>query len=217
MTNQESQAPVHVHFVLDRSGSMDAIRSDVIGGFNSFLREQQAAGGACVMTLVQFDDQDPYEVIADAVPIAEMAPLSEATFVPRGTTPLYDAMGHAIANATIRAERRDAAGDAPEDVLFVTFTDGLENASREYDRAKVFDLVKRREERGWTFAYLGANQDAYAEGGKMGVAQGSAQAWAASPAGTAAAFDDLSKATAAYRAKAPEARKADRGGFFRKS
>ena len=216
MTN-ESQAPVHVHFVLDRSGSMDAIRSDVIGGFNSFIRNQQEAGGACVMTLVQFDDQDPYEVVADAVPIAEMAPLSESTFVPRGTTPLYDAMGHAIANATIRAERRAAAGEPAEDILFVTFTDGLENASREYDRAKVFDLVKRREERGWTFAYLGANQDAYAEGDKVGVAKGSTQAWAASPQGTADAFASLSEATSAYRAKAPSARKADKDRFFRRS
>jgi Mg-chelatase subunit ChlD len=213
-TNHDGPAPVHIHFVLDRSGSMDAIRSDVIGGFNSFLREQQAGTGACVMTLVQFDDQDPYEVLADAVPVAEMTPLTEASFVPRGTTPLYDAMGHAIANATIRAERREAAGDPPEDILFVTFTDGMENASREYDRAKVFELVKRREDRGWTFAYLGANQDAYAESGKVGMAKGSTAAWAASPAGTAGAFDSLSRATSAYRAKAPEARQAAKDEFF---
>ena len=58
------------------------------------------------------------------------------------------------------------------------------DVQKEYDRAKVFDLVKRREERGWTFAYLGANQDAYAEGDKVGVAKGSTQAWAASPAGS---------------------------------
>ena len=216
-TNHDGQAPVHIHFVLDRSGSMDAIRSDVIGGFNSFLHEQQVNGGACVMTLVQFDDQDPYEVVADAIPVAELTPLSESTFVPRGTTPLYDAMGHAVANATIRAERREAAGDPAEDILFVTFTDGMENASREYDRAKVFDLVKRREAQGWTFAYLGANQDAYAESGKVGMAKGSTAAWAASPTGTAEAFGNLSRATTAYRAKPAQARQADKDDFFDES
>ena len=93
--------PVHVFFVLDRSGSMETIQSDVIGGFNSFVTQQREQAGACRMTLIQFDSHDPHEVIADACPIGEIGLLDKANFVPRGMTPLYDVMGHAIADATL--------------------------------------------------------------------------------------------------------------------
>lgn len=214
MTSSTAEdAPVHIYFILDRSGSMSSIRSDVVGGFNTFLADQREGHG-CVMTLVQFDTQDPYEVLSDACSVDEVAPMSERTFVPRAATPLYDAMGQAITNATIRAERRQAEGEPEEDVLFVTFTDGLENSSREYDREKIFQLIKKREERGWTFVYLGANQDAYAEGGKAGYARGSTQNWTADDAGAAAAFQSLSRATRSYRDKGRSGRYAGREDFF---
>ena len=98
------RAPIDVVVVLDRSGSMDSIASDVVGGFNSFVAEQAADGADALMTLIQFDSGDAHEVLASAAPITEIARLTSTTFVPRGGTPLYDAMGHAIADATIRAE-----------------------------------------------------------------------------------------------------------------
>jgi len=61
-----------------------------------------------------------------------------------------------------RAERRRIENEPEEEILFFTFTDGEENQSREYSRAKTFDLIKKREVQGRSFAYLGANQDAYA-------------------------------------------------------
>ena len=86
------------------------------------------------MTLVQFDSQDSHEVLADALPLSDVDDLTEESFAPRGGTPLYDAMGHAIADATIRAERRHLGKQGTEEILFVTFTDGLENQSVEYTR-----------------------------------------------------------------------------------
>ncbi len=53
----------HISIILDRTGSMQSIRDDVIGGFNSFLAEQQEASGTASLTLVQFDSQDPFEVL----------------------------------------------------------------------------------------------------------------------------------------------------------
>jgi Mg-chelatase subunit ChlD len=105
------------------------------------------------MTLIQFDSNDSHEVLADALPIATVPPLSRETLAPRGGTPLYDAMGHAITDATIRIEKRRAAGEPAESILFVTFTDGEENQSVEYSRERLFDLVKKHEQEGWTFAY----------------------------------------------------------------
>ena len=83
---------LHIYFLLDRSGSMESMADDVVGGFNGFLATQQADGHDAVLTLVQFDSQDPHEVLVDAVPIAEVRPLDPARFQPRGaprfTTPL---------------------------------------------------------------------------------------------------------------------------------
>jgi Mg-chelatase subunit ChlD len=199
MKTDSTTDPVHIYVVLDRSGSMESIRSDIVGGFNSFIASQAALEGECRVTLVQFDTQDPREVIADALPLAEVRSLTEATFVPRGGTPLFDAIGATVADATIRAEQLAAGDHDDEDIVFVILTDGQENSSVEYDRAKVFELIKKREARGWTFVYIGANQDAYAEGGAMGMATGNTQAWMGDAASAPIAFESLDRATASFR------------------
>jgi Mg-chelatase subunit ChlD len=154
----------HIYFLLDRSGSMESMRDDVIGGFNAFLREQVADGRDAVMTLVQFDSGNSHEVLVDAAPLETVSPLTRGTFEPRGGTPLFDAMGTLI----IEASRRAEVEDGRETVIFVTFTDGEENASSEFSKDKVFLLVDERTKKGWTFVYLGANQDSYREGGRVG-------------------------------------------------
>ena len=205
---------LHIYFVLDRSGSMQSIASDVIGGFNSFLGEQRADGADALMTLVQFDSQDSHEVLSDATPIGDVPGLSAHTFVPRGATPLYDAMGHTIADATIRAERRATAGEPAEDILFVTFTDGLENQSVEYTRQQIFELITKRETAGWTFAFMGANQDSYAEGASLGYSAPSTQNWTATPEGTVAAMASMSSAVLRRRRMMRKAEAFDHRDFF---
>jgi Mg-chelatase subunit ChlD len=205
---------LHIYFVLDRSGSMESIASDVVGGFNAFLADQQADGADALMTLVQFDSQDPHEVLAEAKPISDVPRLTSETFAPRGGTPLYDAMGHAIADATIHAEGRKSTGKPEEEIFFVTFTDGEENQSREYNRATLFDLVKKRENSGWTFVYLGANQDSYEEGGRIGYSAGNTQNYDASPLGAAVAFASLSKSVGTRRAKMRSGESYDKGDLF---
>jgi len=214
MTATTPTPSVHVFFVLDRSGSMEPIQSDVIGGFNAFLAQQRQQPGDCRMTLVQFDTQDPHEIVADALPLSEVPALDRRTFVPRSGTPLYDAMGHVIADATIRAEKRAAAGEPDEEVIFVTFTDGKENSSREYDRDRIFDLIRKREERGWSFVYLGANHDAYAESGAIGYRRGSVQTYSSDSRGTRLAFESVSSSLATRRARLRRRETIDPGAFF---
>jgi hypothetical protein len=193
---------------------MNEIRSDVIGGFNSFVEDQRAQPGRCLMTLIQFDGGDPHEVLENARPIEQVAPLSASRFVPRGNTPLFDAMGHAIADATIRAEKLGAAGEPYEEIVFVTFTDGLENASREYTRAQIFELIRKRQGIGWSFVYLGANQDAYVESQQLGYASGSVQNFAADARGTRLAFSSTSSSFARFRQKIEEQQVCDRTDLF---
>lgn len=143
-------------FILDRSGSMDDCRDDTIGGFNSFVESQKPFGGT--MTLVLFDHE--YDVVYKDKPIAEVEKMTRETFVPRGNTALLDAIGKTIKGVEDLVSR-----------TVIILTDGQENGSRQYTKAHIKDLVEAKTKEGWTFVYLGANQDAFAEAGAMGISQ----------------------------------------------
>jgi hypothetical protein len=204
----------HIHFLLDRTGSMAAMAADVIGGFNGFLAAQRADGDDAAMTLVQFDSGNPFEILVDAAPIAAVRDLTPATFQPRGSTPLLDATGNLVAHASVRAEQRTFLAKASESILFVTFTDGEENASRRYTRADIVKLVAAKEAQGWAFVFLGAGLDAYAESRSIGYAAGSVQRWAADGRGARVAFDSLARATVAHRGRVRRAEQVDAHEFF---
>ena len=192
---------VHITVLLDRSGSMASIADDTIGGFNTFLAEQRALAGAARISLVQFDSQDPQEVVADAVPVAELVDLTADVYEPRGMTPLLDALGNLIG----RLDRRVAA-DPGEHQLIAVMTDGLENASSDFDRARIAGLVKERSDAGWAFVFLGANIDSYAESGRIGMARSQTADWDHTGAGVRDGFTTMSDASRAYRAAAPSQR-----------
>ncbi len=191
----------HLYILLDRSGSMESMKADVIGGFNRLLADQLAAGDDARITLIQFDTNDPEEVLLNGTKLSTARPLSGATFVPRGGTPLLDATGRLIARATARADQRRVLGKRPEHLVLVTVTDGEENQSTQFSRADIKRLIAAKQELGWTFAFLGAGVDAYGEAGGIGVDTRSVQAFAPTAAGAAAAFDSVSKAVRTRRAK----------------
>ncbi len=211
-----SNLPVRPHFyvLLDRSGSMSSMRSEVIGGFNALVAEQQADGPDARITLVQFDSQGPQDVLIDAQRISRARPLSEATFVPRGGTPLLDATGQLIAKASVREYEREVLGKRREAITFITITDGHENQSREYGRRDIVRLVNEKEARGWTFAFLGAGLDAYGEAGSMGYDPRSIQSFAPDGRGAGAAFGSVSSSMVARRAKLRNAESYDPGDFY---
>ena len=158
--------------VLDRSGSMASIAGDVIGGLNTFVRAQAQVEGEACFTLVQFDNE--YEVVHAHVPVQDVPPLTDQTYVPRGSTALLDAIGRTIVATGARLAMM-AEADRPQVVIFAVQTDGLENASREFSRQRVFDMIRHQEAHyAWQFVFLAADQDAIAEGDKMGFAAASA-------------------------------------------
>ncbi|MBE5759384.1 MAG: hypothetical protein E7332_05080 [Clostridiales bacterium] len=155
-------------FILDRSGSMSGREKDTIGGFNAMIEKQKQEAGEALVSTVLFDDR--MEVIHDRVPIEQVKPLTEKEYYARGSTALLDAVGRAIHHIGIihKYARRE---DVPEKTLFIITTDGMENASCEYD----YDMVKKRIGRqqtkyGWEFLFLGANIDAAKEAGRFGIA-----------------------------------------------
>lgn len=189
-----------ITLVLDRSGSMEAVRSDTIGGFNAFLSDQQNAGvGTATITLVQFDDV--YEVVYHAIPLVTARPLTKETFVPRGSTALLDAIGQAITETGKRLAGLPES-ERPDKVIFVIITDGQENASRKFSVAQVGDLiVQQRDQYQWEFVFLGANQDAIATASQMGVPAASALTYAHDGKGVMDAMQTVSENVGAMRRK----------------
>ena len=175
----------YVTMLLDRSGSMMSIQDDVIGGVRQFIDKQQDGPGECIFTLIQFDDQNPREVVIDKKNVKDIQP-SEVKLQPRGWTPLRDALGLSIVNmgswlGSLPEDQR------PEQVVFVVVTDGLENASKEYTAERIRDMIAHQEKvYSWQFVYLGANQDAFAVGGGIGVVN--AANYDPTAGGTRAAF-----------------------------
>jgi len=153
--------------VVDRSGSMGAMRREAIGGFNAFLSAQKAEPGEAVLTLVLFDHE--YELVHDAVPIAQVPPLDGETYEPRGTTALLDAVGRTIDDVGRRLAGTPEP-QRPDKVIVAILTDGLENASQDYTHRKVAKMIAhQREKYSWEFVFLAANQDAIATAARMSI------------------------------------------------
>ena len=167
-------------FVVDRSGSMASppgFRADMEGGINSFLQEQQQVPGKCRVTLAQFDNE--YEEVFNNVKLKEVPAV---TIQPRGMTSLFDAVGKSVTN--LRAHINSLSkGKRPGKVLVTIVTDGGENSSKEWDSTKIKNLIKECTKEGWEFSYLGANQDAFAEGSKLGVNANTTMSYTTATAG----------------------------------
>lgn len=158
----------HIAVLLDRSGSMGEVKAETISGFNHFLKEQKSAGDNATLTLVQFDSEG-IDTVFNAKPIKDVPDLTPETYEPRSWTPLLDALGKTI-NDTGTHLANTSESERPDKVVFVVITDGQENASREFTRARIKEMINHQSDvYKWQFVYLGANQDAFAEAQGMGM------------------------------------------------
>jgi len=202
--------PVHVSILMDRSGSMSGMADDVVGGFNSFVADQRNHPGGCRLTVVQFDGQDPYEVVRDAVDIGAVAEMGLQDYKPRGMTPLLDALGNLLRSA----EKRLADLGTAEDQIVVVFTDGHENASTSWTRHALFELIEAKKAEGWTFVFMGANQDSYATGGDLGIDRGNTQNYRGDGIGTRTVWNNLSQSVFEYRRSGYDEKQRRKADFF---
>ena len=190
----------HITVVLDRTGSMESIRDDTIGGFNAFLQKQRAEPGKATLTLVQFDSQDPYEVVHRFRPVDLVPELTRETYVPRASTPLLDAMGRAINDLEKSLAELDKKV-RPAKVVVAVVTDGQENASREFTKAQVEKMIKEKtDQEGWQFVFLSADLAAIGDALQVGIGANATLLHVKDAQGTAMAWDALAVRTAEYRA-----------------
>jgi len=145
-----------VYCVLDRSGSMADCLTDTIGGFNTFLKEQDPDE---ILSLTLFDNEINH-LYKKAV--RDIEPLTQKTYVPRGGTALLDAIGTVI--------KKVPTDETPSIVIL---TDGFENSSTKYTKMHINDLIQEKKKSGWTFVFLAANQDAIQSGKELGIPEDS--------------------------------------------
>jgi hypothetical protein len=183
--------------ILDRSGSMETIKTDVLGGFNSFLEQQKQVEGDARISVVLFDNE--YNMLYENIDIKKAQSLTTETYVPRATTALYDSVG-------ITLDRYiDMLSNTPfekraDKVLCVIATDGLENASRKYSQQQIKEMIEEmRNEFHWEFIFLAANQDAMLTATSMGISAGNSLNFAYSGDGVKAAYSTMSNVTSKYR------------------
>ena len=183
-------------YILDRSGSMGGLEADTIGGYNSLLAKQKKEEGEALFSTVLFDDR--IDVLHDRKPIGEIAPITDKEYYVRGCTALLDAVGGAIHHIrNVHKYIRDE--DVPEKTLFIITTDGMENASKQYDYAKVKKMVEQQKEAGWEFLFLGANIDAVEVAGRFGVAANRAVRYECDAVGTALNFKAMASVVSGVR------------------
>ena len=114
-----------------------------------------------MLSLVVFNGKH-ISTVYDRMPITKVSDFNEKDYQPTDNTPLYDAMGDSITNLQRYI-------DEEENALVTIITDGYENASREWNHQRVFQLVEDLKKKNWLFTYIGANQDALAVAKDMGI------------------------------------------------
>ena len=192
--------------VLDKGGSMQGLESDTIGGFNSMIEKQKALSTPVDVTAVLFNDTT--DVLYTHKNIRTVRPLTDKEYEVGGTTALLDAVGSTI----LKVEREPSVKSRGTKVVFVIITDGLENASAEFSKTKVKQMISDKQEKaGWDFIYLGANIDAVEEADAIGVKKSNAVTYKNTRKGVRANYDAVS----AFVAETAERGDADTSGEWR--
>lgn len=183
--------PTEIVAIIDRSGSMESVKDDAIGGFNAFLAEQQKLPDKATFTLIEFNHNA--EIKYNGVDISEVKPYTVATYIPEGMTALYDAVGKGIGEASRRGEKRK--------VIVAILTDGHENSSHEVTKKQVSDMIAKYTEAGWAFIFLAAGFsqfDAEKMGASIGIRADSTMSMSHN-AIREKGFSSMSRATSSYR------------------
>ncbi len=190
-----------IQFVLDETGSMNSCWDATINSFNEYIGSQKTVndGMVCRVGLTKFSDtgrsfSNPFSASIRNVYVQQdiqtIPTLTRSTYTPNGGTNLYDAIGKTIVDL-------DTVVKPNQNVLVVIITDGEENCSSEYNVQTIKTMIEDRQSKGWTFVYLGANQDAWKVGSSFGLAKGQTMSY--STAEMASTMDSLSMATTTYR------------------
>jgi uncharacterized protein YegL len=184
--------------ILDRSGSMGGLVNDVIGGYNQFIKEQKVLPGEAKVTLVLFDNK--IEIPYSGMKIQDVPELTKEVYFARGMTSLLDAIGQTFNNVGSRLAATPE-NERPEKVIVLINTDGEENSSKEFNKAKIKEMIEHQEQKyNWQILFLGANIDSVDTARGLGMSNlAFAANFDASNIGVKAAFSTYSKSSSTLR------------------
>lgn len=188
----ETEDETEIVTIIDRSGSMQSVVDDAIGGFNSFLEQQKRLPGKATFTLIEFNQDTVIKY--NGVNISEVKPYTLETYIPMGSTALYDAIGLGVGEAARRGENRK--------VIVAILTDGHENSSKEVNRQQVGDMIEKYTKNGWVFMFLatGFSQfDAERIASSISINKGMAMGASRNSSGQKAMYSSMNNAAASYR------------------
>jgi hypothetical protein len=185
-----------VLFILDKSGSMNSIKSDAIGGYNAFIDEQKKLEDDTKFSLFLFDSN--YQKIYESVSLSEIKSLDESTYIPSSMTALYDAIGITIEESVTKYNKL-SDNEKPDRVLCVILTDGENNKSTKYTREAIFEMIDERRKNDWEFIFLAAGQDAMKVASSMNIDTSNSYNFSASSDGMSDVFQKVSCASTLYR------------------
>jgi len=147
----------YVVMVLDKSGSMMRGLQQTIDGFNEqiqTIRETETDDNITQVSLITFNHQVSKDIVNQSTD--QIQELTESTYIPSGTTALYDGVGTAIDMLL----DQDDINDDNTSVLMVILSDGDENASVKFKLEDVAEMIQKlKSTNRWTFTYMGANVD----------------------------------------------------------
>jgi Mg-chelatase subunit ChlD len=190
--NGEALKPLFAVMIIDKSGSMRTLSEATVDGFNEYLTSAQHETPDAIMSVTLFDTTRVELHVAE--PIAKIPLLTEERYTRggMGNTALNDAVGATI----VGIESSNYAKNRR--ILVAVTTDGLENASKEWTRAQVAELVKKKEAAGWKFVFFGANIDVPQEAATMNIPAARAVPYMSSDAGTREIYRKMARASASY-------------------
>ena len=184
---------------------MSSFGAAVVDGTNEFIDRQRGVAGECRVTLAMFDAQDPLDLIVEGIRLENVKPLQQSQYELCSGTPLYDAIGYLIELADRRVDTNRRQRRPPELHTVMIYSDGLENASTVYDRARIFAMLTERQREGWMFVFMGANQDSYEVGRSLGANQRAVRSIETTPDGFREASRSASGALRERRVVTPDA------------
>jgi uncharacterized protein YegL len=185
----------HTILIIDRSGSMEPLRNDVIGGLNSFIAEQRDAvlkgkDDYRTITEIRFDHQ--YELKQNFTPVDKHPGFGDYTT--RGQTALVEAVQRAITDEQKHIDLLPD-GSKPDRVVVAVYTDGHENASpAEYSKESLKSNIEHFQTQGWNFIWMGADAEAFDEAQSYGIHKANVVQYANTSGGVRRATRGLSQA-----------------------
>ena len=160
---EKSDGKAHIYnlIIVDESGSMSHLREVTLSGINETIgtirnaQKEFAQTQVHTLTLVTFDtdsNRPAVRTMIDNQPIANVKKFRD--YMPNGCTPLYDAMGQSLTRLHTLIK-----GDVDASAVVTVLTDGLENASREWNAQSLRKLIEQLKQEGWSFSYMGSAHD----------------------------------------------------------